>query len=217
MGFRVHTRYATWLELVLIAIMVPNSSFLGHLCGILAGILYAELPMLPWFWSLIPALPWGRRPRPSYTYQRGTTGRRARHDNGAPGDASASYAPPPASPAGTSFSEERALQEAMRRSLLDAGRAGHAAGFDDGGYASDAAVGSDERGFPGEGGRGPSSAPPESEWHDDTAPSAPTYEEVYGLDPPAPSEESLRRSERPGAASPLDAEELRRRRIQRFG
>ncbi|CAN0522665.1 unnamed protein product, partial [Ectocarpus sp. 8 AP-2014] len=39
MGFSVHTRYATWLELVLISFIVPNASFLGHLCGILAGVL----------------------------------------------------------------------------------------------------------------------------------------------------------------------------------
>lgn len=36
-GFRVPTKYAAWLELVLIHVLVPHSSFMGHMCGILAG------------------------------------------------------------------------------------------------------------------------------------------------------------------------------------
>lgn len=36
-GFHVPTKYAAWLELVLIHVLVPNASFLGHLCGIVAG------------------------------------------------------------------------------------------------------------------------------------------------------------------------------------
>nr|CCA15102.1 serine protease family S54 putative [Albugo laibachii Nc14] len=36
-GFQVPTKYAAWLELVLIHVLVPDASFLGHLCGIVAG------------------------------------------------------------------------------------------------------------------------------------------------------------------------------------
>lgn len=36
-GFQVPTKYAAWLELVVIHFLVPHSSFLGHMCGILAG------------------------------------------------------------------------------------------------------------------------------------------------------------------------------------
>ena len=36
-GFQVPTKYAAWLELLAIHLLVPNSSFLGHMCGILAG------------------------------------------------------------------------------------------------------------------------------------------------------------------------------------
>lgn len=32
-GFNVPTRQAAWAELVLISLMSPNASFLGHLCG----------------------------------------------------------------------------------------------------------------------------------------------------------------------------------------
>lgn len=36
-GFRVPTKYAAWLELLVIHLLVPRSSFMGHMCGILAG------------------------------------------------------------------------------------------------------------------------------------------------------------------------------------
>jgi rhomboid domain-containing protein 1 len=42
-GIPVASKYAAWLELVLIYVAVPNSSFLGHLCGILAGVLYVHV------------------------------------------------------------------------------------------------------------------------------------------------------------------------------
>ncbi|RLN26938.1 hypothetical protein BBJ28_00002472 [Nothophytophthora sp. Chile5] len=43
-GFRVPTKYAAWLELVVIHFLVPRSSFMGHMCGILAGYLYVYSP-----------------------------------------------------------------------------------------------------------------------------------------------------------------------------
>jgi rhomboid domain-containing protein 1 len=39
-GFRVPSKFAVWSELVLIHLLVPNSSFTGHLGGILVGCLY---------------------------------------------------------------------------------------------------------------------------------------------------------------------------------
>ncbi|CAM9458905.1 unnamed protein product, partial [Sphacelaria rigidula] len=68
-GFQVHTRYATWLELLLIALLVPESSFLGHLCGIVAGIMYVEIPIIATFLRYF--IPWGPR-KPQYTYSSGT-------------------------------------------------------------------------------------------------------------------------------------------------
>lgn len=38
--FPVSSQWAYWAELVVIQVLVPNASFLGHLCGILAGQLY---------------------------------------------------------------------------------------------------------------------------------------------------------------------------------
>lgn len=50
-GFHVPTRYATWLELVIISLISPHASFLGHLCGIFAGVLYHYAwPVLLYHW-----------------------------------------------------------------------------------------------------------------------------------------------------------------------
>eukprot|EP00898_Chlorokybus_atmophyticus_P006557 jgi/Chlat1/6902/Chrsp52S06579 len=40
MGFTLPTRYACWAELLYIQLVTPRASFIGHLCGILAGLLY---------------------------------------------------------------------------------------------------------------------------------------------------------------------------------
>ncbi|XP_012268772.1 rhomboid-related protein 4-like [Athalia rosae] len=39
-GFKVPSKIAVWVELILIHILVPNASFVGHLGGILTGCLY---------------------------------------------------------------------------------------------------------------------------------------------------------------------------------
>jgi membrane associated rhomboid family serine protease len=41
--FKVPSKYAAWIELVLISLLTPNASFIGHLAGILAGYLYLVL------------------------------------------------------------------------------------------------------------------------------------------------------------------------------
>jgi hypothetical protein len=38
----IPTKYACWAELVVAQILMPNVSFLGHLSGILAGLLFLE-------------------------------------------------------------------------------------------------------------------------------------------------------------------------------
>ncbi len=44
-------QYVCWAELLYLQLLVPNASFMGHLCGILAGLLYvavtSRLPFLP--------------------------------------------------------------------------------------------------------------------------------------------------------------------------
>lgn len=41
-GIHFPTRHVAWLELVLIYILVPNSSFVGHMCGILSGMIWVH-------------------------------------------------------------------------------------------------------------------------------------------------------------------------------
>ncbi|KAK9819551.1 hypothetical protein WJX74_010895 [Apatococcus lobatus] len=50
-GVAVPTKYGAWAELVLIQLVTPNASFVGHLAGILAGLLYVAVRGAP------PALP----------------------------------------------------------------------------------------------------------------------------------------------------------------
>ncbi|XP_021177137.2 rhomboid-related protein 4 [Fundulus heteroclitus] len=45
MGLPVSNRYASWVELVLIHITSPGTSFVGHLAGILVGLLYTSGPL----------------------------------------------------------------------------------------------------------------------------------------------------------------------------
>ena len=44
-GFLVPMKQSVWLELIIIQVMVPNSSFMGHLAGILTGMLFVESPL----------------------------------------------------------------------------------------------------------------------------------------------------------------------------
>ena len=42
-GFPINLKIAAWVELVLISVLNPNASFVGHLAGILAGMVYQHL------------------------------------------------------------------------------------------------------------------------------------------------------------------------------
>uniref|UniRef100_A0A1B6ELJ7 Peptidase S54 rhomboid domain-containing protein n=1 Tax=Cuerna arida TaxID=1464854 RepID=A0A1B6ELJ7_9HEMI len=42
MGLPMPSKYAAWAELLIIHLLVPNASFMGHLAGILAGCLYTS-------------------------------------------------------------------------------------------------------------------------------------------------------------------------------
>lgn len=92
-GVLVPSRYAAWVELIIIQMFVPGTSFLGHLCGIFAGIIYMCSPRVLSsslsLWSLMPRLIsvvswpvralgwplWGPRSR---IYGRGVVGSRRR-------------------------------------------------------------------------------------------------------------------------------------------
>ncbi|CAB1104864.1 unnamed protein product [Ectocarpus sp. CCAP 1310/34] len=127
MGYSVHTRYAAWLELVLISVMVPNASFLGHLCGILAGVLYVEVPIVLRVVNLFTGISIYNNSRgPSYTYNSGTSGRAS--PEGARTETRQQSPNPPAAYDidSDAEAEEAALQEALRRSLLESTAGGGA-------------------------------------------------------------------------------------------
>lgn len=44
-GVRISGKYAVWVELLAIQLMVPNASFVGHLAGILVGVMYTQGPL----------------------------------------------------------------------------------------------------------------------------------------------------------------------------
>eukprot|EP00953_Heterococcus_sp_UTEX-ZZ885_P014557 8235-Heterococcus_DN1.PRE.4 len=116
MYFTMDIKYAAWAELILIQFLVPNASFLGHLCGILAGILWEHGPTV--LLLLKPKLqaPFSTtadgssRSSSRYTYARGTS---AQQQPSAPQQHDAT----------TVRDEDAAVQLAMRLSLEEAAAA----------------------------------------------------------------------------------------------
>ncbi len=127
LSFQVPNRYVTWVELLIIHLVVPNSSLLGHLCGIFAGILYEHWQFLRETLSniLSGAFPTTVLPvPPSYTYASCRAG--DRHVSSSVGSAHSfpSYdSDDTADDAVFAAEEERMVQEALRLSLLDIGEA----------------------------------------------------------------------------------------------
>ena len=188
LGFRVHTRYAAWLELALISFLVPNASFLGHLCGILAGILYVELPIVLPILSLLSGFSLFRQ-APSYTYSSGTsTLRPAPHPHD--GDNVASV-------------EEAELQEALRRSRVDVGARGGAGGGN----------GFREGGGGGHGVGGGSAGGGSSGWSERERSDGTATVESRRETPSAPSEDMS--GEEQASGGEISLQELRRRRVER--
>lgn len=57
--FTVPSRWACWVELVLIQLIVPRASFTGHLAGILIGLAYVKGPLkllMDAMWSLVTSV-----------------------------------------------------------------------------------------------------------------------------------------------------------------
>lgn len=77
-GFSIPTRYASWAELFLIQMVVPNASFTGHLSGIIAAHIYLNVVQV-WpigrglwnrIWALLPAMRLRKWSGRSYTLGR---------------------------------------------------------------------------------------------------------------------------------------------------
>lgn len=213
MGFSVNIRYAVWLELVLISVLVPNASFLGHLCGILAGMLYVEVPAVLRLLNLLTgATLFSGSQRPSYTYSSGTSSD--------PPRASGRGESPQPTAADAVAAEEAAIQEALRRSVLDSTGGGEGGGSSGGGRSTGSGRG-DEGGLPGRGGGSGMS----TSWNAEPVGDAAAAAAILGPAPPLPTapplegdaEEVVSGGGLGGAGTTLDRDELRRRRLQRLG
>uniref|UniRef100_A0A3Q3EAA7 Rhomboid domain containing 1 n=1 Tax=Labrus bergylta TaxID=56723 RepID=A0A3Q3EAA7_9LABR len=112
MGFPVSNQYASWAELVLIHITSPGTSFVGHLAGILVGLLYTAGPLKA-IMKKCAGLTFSLH---QYCY-RSTGGGYSGHHQYAPNDAS-----PPSSSYSGGMTEEEQLEAAIRNSLNERGQ-----------------------------------------------------------------------------------------------
>ncbi|XP_053565998.1 rhomboid-related protein 4 [Bombina bombina] len=114
-GFHVSNRYACWVELVAIHIASPGTSFVGHLSGILIGLLYTQGPLktvLTRAAALFTESSPGRQRNFRYS---GATGYQNYEQNNSPG----TY-----DPYTGGLNEHEQLQRAIRESLNERGGQG---------------------------------------------------------------------------------------------
>ncbi|XP_029658011.1 rhomboid-related protein 4 [Octopus sinensis] len=53
-GFLIPYKYIHWLEVVMIQLIVPQASFLGHISGIIVGLIYCKTPLKDIFSRIFP-------------------------------------------------------------------------------------------------------------------------------------------------------------------
>ncbi|XP_072248025.1 rhomboid-related protein 4 [Leuresthes tenuis] len=122
MGLPVSNRYASWAELVLIHITSPGTSFVGHLAGILVGLLYTTGPLktiMKKCAELVTSHGYSSQPGAYYSSSgtsgySGTGGRYSQHAPGNTTGHSAAFT--------GGLTEEEQLDAAIRNSLNDRGQ-----------------------------------------------------------------------------------------------
>ncbi|CAJ1064909.1 rhomboid-related protein 4 [Xyrichtys novacula] len=124
MGLPVSNRYASWVELVLIHITSPGTSFVGHLAGILVGLLYTAGPLkaiMKKCAEIVTSSGYNSQPGAYYNSSgsSGYSGSAGRHSG------YNQYSLDPASSYTGGLTEEEQLEEAIRNSLNDGGRTNH--------------------------------------------------------------------------------------------
>ncbi|XP_034557377.1 rhomboid-related protein 4 [Notolabrus celidotus] len=125
MGIPVSNRYASWVELVLIHITSPGTSFVGHLAGILVGLLYTVGPLktiMKKCAGIVTSSGFTSQPGVYYNSSgssgySGTNGGYSGHQRYAPNPA-----PYPSSSYSGGLTEEEQLEAAIRNSLNEGGR-----------------------------------------------------------------------------------------------
>lgn len=126
MGLPVSNRYVSWVELVLIHITSPGTSFVGHLAGILVGLLYTSGPLKTVMKKIAGFVTSdGYYSRPNIYSSSGSSG------YAGPGGGYSGYRqyPPPytANPSASytgGLTEEEQIDAAIRNSLNDRGNTG---------------------------------------------------------------------------------------------
>ncbi|KAL6115725.1 rhbdd1 [Pungitius sinensis] len=125
MGFPVSNSYVSWVELVLIHITSPGTSFVGHLAGILVGLLYTAGPLkavMKTCAGFVTSNGYSSRAN-AYYHSSGTTG----YSSAGGGYSGYRQSPPDytttraASYAG-GLTEEEQIEAAIRNSLHDRGQ-----------------------------------------------------------------------------------------------
>ncbi|XP_077396565.1 rhomboid-related protein 4 [Festucalex cinctus] len=120
MGFPVSNRYASWVELVLIHITAPGTSLIGHLAGILVGLLYTAGPLKMMMKTCAGLLPSSIFKSGTYYSSSGYSGRHSASNPYTASDESSMYT--------GGMTEEEQLAAGIRNSLHDTGRQRHGYG-----------------------------------------------------------------------------------------
>lgn len=189
MPMSVPSRYACWVELLLIHFLVPNSSFTGHLSGILVGLLYTLGPLK----KVVKAIKYvlsnswvnSGRPAPArYTHQAEATGY---HDNSE-----------------ESAEIQRAIQESLRNNRFNSNsRGGQSSNPPQYGWNIPNEPGNQNNVYP--------SIPTNGfENRSNNYPSAPPLNPDQNIDPPYPTSNNF-----PNPSASVD-DQMRQARLRRF-
>ncbi|XP_008307063.1 rhomboid-related protein 4 [Cynoglossus semilaevis] len=108
-GIPISNSHASWVELVLIHITSPGTSFVGHLSGILVGLLYTLGPLKAIMEKCADFLTSGRNNSGTSGYHQYPSGNTSNHSESHTGG----------------LTEEEQLELAIRNSLNDRGQARH--------------------------------------------------------------------------------------------
>ncbi|XP_078266478.1 rhomboid-related protein 4 isoform X2 [Rhinoraja longicauda] len=112
MGIPVWKQYACWAELVAIHLIAPGSSFVGHLSGIIVGLMYIKGPLKQLMQACADVVSTSDYPRQQTRFNnQGSSGYRASRNDAAHNTERRDYT--------GGMTEEEQLEQAIRASLND--------------------------------------------------------------------------------------------------
>ncbi|XP_018516016.1 rhomboid-related protein 4 [Lates calcarifer] len=126
LNLRVSNRFASWVELVLIYLIAPGTSLVGHLAGILVGLLYTVGPLktiMETCAEFVSSEVNTPQPRPYYSYSGySRTRRENREDPRHAEDYTTDYTSEYTDSDIAGLTEEEQIELAIRKSLNDRGQ-----------------------------------------------------------------------------------------------